>query len=276
MPNAFWVSDMGSEQHNVQTERRGHVLYIRINRPHVRNALDPLTYYQLSLACDQLEADPELWLGVLTGEGDQAFSAGRDLKQLAEMSVADEAKKQAEAQLWQRTVRLTDRFGFAKPLIARLNGSAHGGGLELALACDIIVAAEHAQLSLPEPRRGLIATAGGVHRLPRQIGLKAAMGYLLSGRAMTAQRGYELGLINEVVPGHLLDEAVEQWVADILACAPLAVRATKACAMQGLDLPLADAMARNYDAEEQRKCSEDSLEGPRAFSEKRRPQWRGC
>jgi len=267
---------MGSEQQNVQTERRGHVLYIRINRPHVRNALDPLTYHQLSLACDQLEADPELWLGVLTGEGDQAFSAGRDLKQLAEMAVADEAKKQAEVELWQRTVRLTDRFSFAKPLIARLNGSAHGGGLELALACDIIVAAEHAQLSLPEPRRGLIATAGGVHRLPRQIGLKAAMGYLLTGRAMTAQRGYELGLINEVVPGHLLDEAVEQWVADILACAPLAVRATKACAMHGLDLPLADAMARNYDAEEQRKYSKDSLEGPRAFSEKRRPQWRGC
>ena len=82
---------MGSEQHNVLTERRGHVLYIRINRPQVRNALDPLTYHQLSLACDELEADPELWLGVLTGEGDQAFSAGRDLKQLAEMAVADEA-----------------------------------------------------------------------------------------------------------------------------------------------------------------------------------------
>ncbi|MNF07317.1 2,3-dehydroadipyl-CoA hydratase [compost metagenome] len=93
---------------------------------------------------------------------------------------------------------------------------------------------------------------------------------------MTAQRGYELGLINEVVPAHLLDEAVEQWVADILACAPLAVRATKACAMQGLDLPLADAVARRYDAEERRKASEDSREGPRAFAEKRRPQWRGC
>lgn len=267
---------MSAQQHNVLTERRGHVLYIRINRPEVRNALDPVTYHQLSLACDQLEQDPELWLGVLTGEGDQAFSAGRDLKQLAQMAEADEAQRQAEAQLWQRTRRLTDRFDFAKPLIARLNGSAHGGGLELALACDIIVAAEHAQLSLPEPRRGLIATAGGVHRLPRQIGLKAAMGYLLTGRAMTAQRGYELGLINEVVPAHLLDEAVEQWVADILACAPLAVRATKACAMQGLDLPLAEAVAERYAAEQQRQASADSLEGPRAFAEKRKPQWRGC
>lgn len=267
---------MGGALQPVLTERRGHVLYIRINRPEVRNALDPLTYHQLSLACDELEGDPDLWLGVLTGEGDQAFSAGRDLKQLAAMAVAPQAHVEAEAALWQRTKRLTDRFTFSKPLIARLNGSAHGGGLELALACDIIVAAEHAQLSLPEPRRGLIATAGGVHRLPRQIGLKAAMGYLLTGRAMSAERGYQLGLINEVVPAHLLDETVEQWVADILRCAPLAVRATKACAMQGLDLPLAEAVSQRYEAEERRKVSADSLEGPRAFAEKRQPHWRGC
>lgn len=272
----YWGSDVGGEQKHVLTERRGHVLHIRINRPGVRNALDPLAYHQLSLACDELEADPELWLGVLTGEGEHAFSAGRDLKQLAATSTASQDDRDAEAALWQNTTRLTDRFNFTKPLIARLNGSAHGGGLELALACDIIVAAEHAQLSLPEPRRGLIATAGGVHRLPRQIGLKAAMGYLLTGRAMSAQRGYELGLINEVVPARMLDEAVEQWVADILACAPLAVRATKACAMQGLDLPLAQAISERYEAEERRKLSADSLEGPRAFAEKRLPHWRGC
>lgn len=267
---------MDHEQKHVLTERRGHVLYIRINRPELRNALDPLAYHQLSLACDELEQDPDLWVGVLTGEGEQAFCAGRDLKQLAAMSNASQAQAEAEAALWQRTTRLTDRFDFSKPLIARLNGSAHGGGLELALACDIIVAAGHAQLSLPEPRRGLIATAGGVHRLPRQIGLKAAMGYLLTGRAMTAQRGYELGLVNEVVPAPLLDEAVEQWVADILACAPLAVRASKACAMQGLDRPLREAIGQQYAAEERRKASADSLEGPRAFAQKRRPHWRGC
>lgn len=259
----------------IVTERQGHVLHIRINRPEVRNALCPQTYHQLSLALDELEQDPQLWLGVLTGAGEQAFSAGRDLKQLASMAQASVTEQQAERELWSRTRRLTDRFEFSKPLIARLNGSAHGGGLELALACDIIVAAEHAQLALPEPRRGLIATAGGVHRLPRQIGLKVAMGHLLTGRPMTARRGYELGLINEVVPANQLDQAVAAWVDDILACAPLAVRATKACAMQGLDLPLPQAMAREYQAEVLRLKSQDSKEGPRAFAEKRQPLWTG-
>ncbi|AWT12753.1 enoyl-CoA hydratase [Stutzerimonas frequens] len=260
----------------VVTERMGHVLHIRINRPEVRNALAPRTYHELSLALDELENDPELWVGVLTGSGEMAFSAGRDLKQLASMAQAGPAEKAEEARLWQETRRLTDRFDFAKPLIARLNGSAHGGGLELALACDIIVAADHAQLALPEPRRGLIATAGGVHRLPRQIGLKAAMGYLLTGRAMSAQRGFELGLINQVVPLDELDAAVTSWVDDILACAPLAVRSTKACAMQGLDHPLREAMTRPYEAETLRQQSQDSLEGPKAFAEKRSPRWLGC
>lgn len=255
--------------------REGHVLTIRIDRPEVRNALDPQTYHELSLALDELDADPDLWVGVLTGSGGQAFSAGRDLKQLASMTNATEAERMAEAALWQRTTRLTDRFEFAKPLIARLNGSAHGGGLELALACDIIVAAEHAQLSLPEPRRGLIATAGGVHRLPRQIGVKAALGYLLTGRAMSARRGYELGLVNQVVPADALDAAVAEWVADILACAPLAVRSTKQCVMRGLDHPLPVAMQLRYPAEHIRLTSQDSLEGPRAFTEKRPPRWQG-
>lgn len=259
----------------VSTEREGHVLTIRIERPAVRNALDPQTYHELSLALDELETDPQLWLGVLTGSGDLAFSAGRDLKQLSSMASATLAEHSAEAELWQRTTRLTERFAFAKPLIARLNGSAHGGGLELALACDIIVAAEHAQLSLPEPRRGLIATAGGVHRLPRQIGLKAAMGFLLTGRAMSARRGYELGLINQVVAAEELDAAVAEWVADIIACAPLAVRSTKQCAMHGLDYALPVAMQLRYPAEDTRLASQDSLEGPRAFAEKRLPQWCG-
>ena len=264
---------MGAPQ--VTTERRGHVLHICINRPEVRNALAPNTYHQLSLALDELEDDSTLWVGVLTGAGEQAFSAGRDLKQLAAMTEATEEQKEDETRLWRNTKRLTDRFDFSKPLVARLNGSAYGGGLELALACDIIVAADHAELALPEPRRGLIATAGGVHRLPRQIGLKAAMGYLLTGRSMTAKRGYELGLINQVVATEELDDAVASWVNDILSCAPLAVRSTKACAMRGLDFPLHEAMARRYEAESIRQRSQDSLEGPRAFAQKRPPRWLG-
>lgn len=259
----------------VTTERHGHVLHICINRPEVRNALAPSTYYQLSLALDELENDSTLWVGVLTGAGEQAFSAGRDLKQLAAMTEATKVQKEDEARLWRDIKRLTDRFDFSKPLVARLNGSAYGGGLELALACDIIVAADHAELALPEPRRGLIATAGGVHRLPRQIGLKPAMGYLLTGRSMSAKRGYELGLINQVVAAEELDDAVASWVNDILACAPLAVRSTKACAMQGLDFPLREAMARQYEAESIRQRSQDSVEGPRAFAQKQQPRWLG-
>src|SRR5690606_9034123 len=133
---------------------------------------------------------------------------------------------------------LTSRYDLFKPIIARVNGFALGGGLELALACDIIVAAEHAEVGLPEPRRGLIAGAMGVHRLPRQMPLKAAMGYMLTGRRIPAKRAYELGLINEVVPLSELDAAVDSWVQDILRCAPLSVRATKEAAMRGLAWPL--------------------------------------
>ena len=251
------------------------VARLTINRPEVRNALNPLAYYELSQACDRIEADDDIWLAVLTGAGDRAFSAGRDLKQMAEMNAAGETEKRQEAELWQKITRLTDRHYFPKPIIARLNGSAYGGGLELALACDIIVAADHARIGLPEPRRGLIPFAGGVHRLPRQMPLKKAMGCLLTGRDMSATEACELGLINEVVSADQLDDTVEAWVADILKCAPLAIRAIKQCVMEGLDYSLAEAMSREYRWETRRQESEDSKEGPRAFAEKRAPRWTG-
>ena len=160
-------------------------------------------------------------------------------------------------------------------MIARVNGFALGGGLELAMACDIIVAAEHAEFGLPEPRRGLIAGAVGVHRLPRQIGLKPAMGHLLTGRHMTAARAYELGLVNQVVSLDGLDLAVNGWIEDILRCAPLSVRATKEAAMRGLDMALPQAFYNEYEWERRRQQSADTLEGPRAFAEKREPRWMG-
>lgn len=252
----------------------GHLATITINRPEVRNALHPEAYDELSGALDQVEQDDGIWVCVLTGAGNQAFSAGRDLKRLAETSV-DEDKRLLDEDLLNRSTRLTDRFYFAKPIIARLNGSAYGGGLELALACDIIVAAEHARIGLPEPKRGLIAMAGGVHRLPRQVPLKPAMAFLLTGRDMSVSRARELGLINDVVSEQDLDSVVQAYVDDILACAPLAVRATKECVMRGLDLPLAEAATRKYDWEERRLMSEDAKEGPRAFAEKRAPVWKG-
>lgn len=251
------------------------VASITINRPEVRNALNPMTYYELSQACDQIEQDDDIWLAVITGAGDRAFSAGRDLKQMAQINAAGEEAKREEAELWEKITRLTDRHYFPKPIIARLNGSAYGGGLEIALACDIIVAADHVRIGLPEPRRGLIPFAGGVHRLPRQMPLKKTMGYLLTGRDMSATEACDLGLINEVVAADQLDDAVDSWVQDILQCAPLAVRAIKQCVMEGLDYSLAEAMSREYYWEARRQQSEDSKEGPRAFAEKRKPRWTG-
>ena len=259
----------------IRTAREHHVFRITIDRPEAMNALDPATYHALSVALDTFERDDDLWIAVLTGAGERAFSAGRDLKQLAVAAGYDVGQKQAEADLWAATRRLTDRFDMVKPIVARLNGLALGGGLELALACDIVIAADHATLGLPEPRRGLIAMAGGVHRLPRQIPQKVAMGHLLTGRPMTAARAYELGLVNAVVPAADLDAEVEAWLGDMLLCAPLSLRATKQSAMQGLGHPLSEAVGAAYPCEEQRKASADTLEGPRAFAERRAPVWAG-
>ena len=156
-----------------------------------------------------------------------------------------------------------------------VNGFALGGGLEVAMACDIIISADHSEFGLPEPKRGLIAGSAGVHRLPRQIGLKPAMGYMLTGRHMSAERAFQLGLVNEVVPTDQLLETTEGYVRDILSCAPLSVRATKEAAMRGLDYSLATAYYKSYESEQVRQTSQDTLEGPQAFAEKRDPIWKG-
>ena len=254
---------------------RDHVAYVTLNRPEAMNALNPELRWSLSQHFDKIEQNEDIWLAVVTGAGERAFCAGADLKHRALERDADEAQRALWAKQDSETTALNLRWSFSKPVIAKVNGFALGGGLELALACDIIVAAEHAELGLPEPRRGLIAGGVGVHRLPRQIGLKPAMGYLLTGRHMSAQRAYELGLINEFVPAAALDRCVDGWVEDIMRCAPLAVRATKEAAMAGLERPLAEAFHARYDAETRRQNSADAQEGPRAFTEKRAPKWLG-
>jgi enoyl-CoA hydratase/carnithine racemase len=256
-------------------EKRGHVAYITITRPQVMNALHPAASRELAGAWDDFAADDDAWVAVFTGEGDRAFSAGNDLKNTAEMSRLPREQRPDQSMPASGFGGITSRFDLFKPIIARVNGFALGGGLEMALACDIIVAADHAELGLPEPRRGLIAGALGVHRLPRHIPLKTAMGHLLTGRHMTAQRGYELGLVNEVAPLARLDEAVDAWVGDIVRCAPLSVRATKEAAMVGLASSLADAANGRYEWETRRRTANDSVEGPRAFAEKRAPNWTG-
>ena len=251
------------------------VLTLTINRPASLNAMDSHAHLALSEVLDDVAEDPAIRVVVLTGAGERAFSVGRDLKELAALEAGPQEDRDAADARWRRTTRLTDRFDFPKPLIARVNGLALGGGFELALACDLIIASSDATFALPEPRRGLIPFAGGVHRLPRQLPLKTAMGFLLTGRSLNAERALALGLVNEVCAPDQLDTVVAAWAADILACAPLSIRAIKQCVAEGLCRPIGEAMKATYAAEAQRQVSEDSREGPRAFAEKRAPVWRG-
>ena len=251
-------------------ERDGRIFTVTIDRPKSMNALHPPCNQELDELFDEFARDDDLWVAIITGAGDRAFSAGNDLKYTA----SNEGKLATDS--GHGFGGLTERFDCWKPVIAAVNGVAMGGGFEVALACDLIVASENAVFALPEPKVGLAALAGGVHRLPRQIGLKRAMGMILTGRRVSAQEGLELGFVNEVVPQHELMAAARRWADQIVACAPLSVRASKQCAMQGLDdASVADAMARRYDQVGVLVKSEDFLEGPRAFAEKRDPVWKG-
>lgn len=264
------------DQHpRVRYEKRGRVAYIVLNRPRLLNAMDLRMHEELALIWNDFERDDGLWVGVLTGAGDRAFSVGQDLKELETLIKAGECPTTLGSRNLPGWPRFTERYGLKKPVIARVNGYAFGGGFELALACDIVIAAEHATFAMPEAQLGLIPGAGGVFRLTRQIPTKIAMGYLMTGQTMSAMRAYELGLANEVVPIADLDGCVDRWVQDILRCAPLAVQALKQVALASAHLSVEDAFAAHYDAEELRRRSEDCREGPLAFNHKRIPVWKG-
>jgi len=251
-----------------RTQIDGHVFTLTINRPEVMNALHPPANREMAEAWDRYSADSELWVAIVTGAGDKAFSAGNDLKYQA-------AGKGAVTMPPSGFGGLTSRFDCTKPIIAAVNGVALGGGFEIALACDVIVASERARFGLPEPKVGLAAVAGGIHRLPRQIGLKNAMGLMLTGRHFDAAEAYRLGLAQEVVTHDRLMERARAWADEMLECAPLSVRATKQAALGGLDRPLAEALEMRFPALHDLFHSEDFVEGPRAFAEKRKPRWKG-
>jgi len=250
----------------IKTEARGRVFIVTMARPQVMNALHPPASYEMAEAWDRFEADPELWVGIITGEGERAFCAGNDLKYTA----AGGEFKAAPSGFG----GLTNRLDCNKPIIAAVNGIALGGGFEIALATDIIVASETARFGLPEPKVGLAALAGGMQRLPRQIGLKNAMGLLLTGRHFDAKEAYRLGLVQEVVPAADLMTRAMAWADEIASCAPLSVRATKEVAMGSLGHPLKDALSMQFEGIHTLFHSEDFVEGPRAFAEKRKPNWK--
>lgn len=261
----------------VRLERRGRVAHVTMDRPAVLNAMNLQMHEELGRVWDDVEADDDVWVAVLTGAGDRAFSVGQDLKELAERIRAGPSGGPGRSfgsrgePGWPR---LTERFAFPKPVVARVNGYALGGGFELALACDVIVASDNAAFGLPEARLGLVAGAGGVFRLVRQMPYRSALGHLMTGRRISAERALELGLVNEVVAPADLDACVDSWVEDILRCAPLAVRAVKEAAARSAAMPLEQAFATRFYWEEKRARSRDAEEGPLAFVDRRTPVWR--
>lgn len=254
----------------VNVERAEHVTLVTLNRPEVLNALHPPAHHELAGVFDDFAADPEQWVAIVTGAGPRAFCAGNDLHFRAE-----QGRQPMPASGF---AGLTSRFDLDKPVIAAVNGLALGGGFELALACDLVVAEEHAEFALPEVNVGLAALAGGLQRLPRQIGLKAAMGIALTGRRVSAREAYLLGCVNEVSAQGKALEAARRWAQLVVRAAPLAVRAAKQVMLRGLqeaDVREAIVKQESHPAVVAMRASQDAVEGPRAFSEGRAPRWLG-
>jgi len=250
---------------NIVVEVSGAVQVVTINRPHVRNAIDHATAVDIAAAMEQLDARGDLSAGVITGAG-TSFCAGMDLKAF----LAGERPSTSDRGF----AGLVEKPP-AKPLIAAVNGPAIAGGFEIVLACDLIVAADDAVFGLPEVRRGLVAAAGGLLRLPRRIPYHVAMEWALSGEYVPARRAYEVSLVNRLVPrADVLTEALA-LAAAIAANSPLALRATKRTITESADWTADEAFSRQREISEPVRASEDAREGARAFTEKRAPVWRG-
>lgn len=262
-----------NQQDAVLVEKRGNVMLITLNRPEARNACNMALWIGGGEALAEAERDPEVRVIIVTGAGDQSFCAGADLKAIArrEPIVPTDPVQAA----WGFAGIVTHHI--PKPIIAAVNGTALGGGTELALACDLIVAAEEASFGLPEVKRGLFAGAGGVFRLPRQVPRKIAMEMVLTGNAFSAQRALELGLVNRVVPRAQLMEAAFALAAEIAVNAPLSVQVSKQVAL-GIEDGRMESEEGDWERSKRLGAivtrSEDAREGPLAFAEKRTPQWK--
>ena len=254
-------------------EKRGRVAYITINRPEARNAIDWETSHELSNAWKDFRDDDNLWIGVITGAGDKAFSAGADLKSLIP-SLTSGGRSSAPVDEG-GFGGITRGFECWKPIIAAVNGYCLAGGFEILLACDLRIASENATFGLTETRWGIIPAAGGTQRLPRAVPLAKAMEIVLMAEPISAAEAYRIGLVNKVVPQAELMNEVERWVATLLERGPLALRAAKQAMLQGLSLPLDEGMRLEQRLASSMFGTEDAREGPRAFAEKRKPQFQG-
>ncbi|HWC37678.1 MAG TPA: enoyl-CoA hydratase-related protein [Acidimicrobiales bacterium] len=262
-------------------ERDGHVVVITIDRPETRNAMDMYHFRDLAQSWRRFKEDPDAWVAVITGV-DDAYCVGADLKTyipqvtaLAEKISSGEVKEVDGCRLTDGTYAVLRNVEIYKPIVAAVNGPCVAGGMEMLGGIDIRIASPNAVFGVMEPKRGLFAGGGTTVRLPRQVAFPAAMELLLTAEAFPAQRALELGLINEIVPREqLLDRALE-WAARIAANGPLAVRATKESVLRGLAVTLDDAYKIEQELSSMVFKSEDAKEGPRAFAEKRAPNWKG-
>ena len=256
----------------VLVSQAGPVTTVTLNRPQAMNAITRPMHDELEAVFNAFARDPAALICVVTGAGDTAFCAGSDIKAAAAHGLPLDYPAHGYA-------GLIERFDCPKPFIAAVNGLALGGGFEIALACDVIIAVDHAQFGLPEPLIGAIALGGGLHRLARQLPLKQAMGLILSSRRMPVAEAAALGLINEVVRAAELGEAVQRWCDAILRASPMAIQTSKAVTMAGLrEAGVAAAMRAQAENAQFRawRDSADLEEGLKAFAEKRAPRWTGA
>jgi len=258
---------------HIIVERKEHLLIVRLNRPEVLNALHPYIQLELGQVFNEFEDDPNAWIAILTGVGEKAFSAGADLKWAATTSA--EEQREAYEKVRTQAGYLIRNFRITKPLIAAVNGLAFGGGFELVLSCDLIIAAEHATFCLPEPLVGRVPSGGGIHRLVRQIPYHLAMDILLTRKRMTAQDGVQYGFVKKVVPFNQLMDEAEKTANLIMEGSPLAIRTIKQMANDGLDMTLKEALFASFPLFTKFLQSHDFREGPKAFTEKRKPVWKG-
>lgn len=252
-------------------EAKDHVARVTIDRPQVMNAVDAHTQDALADIWNRIEADPDVRCVVLTGSGERAFSAGADMKSGSEKRGLDYWASMLGGGFGGISTRTTLNV----PIIARVNGLALGGGFEMLLGCDIVIAASNAVFGLPEPRFGRLALAGGITQLSQRVPRAVAMGMLLTGRRIDAAEAHRIGLVNEVAAPDELDATVDRWVADVLACAPLSLKAVKEMVRAVEQYGAYDASGMRLPALMTALGSADQHEGVAAFREKRAPVWQG-
>ena len=249
-------------------EIKNKIGYITINRPEVMNAMDPETYDLLSKAWSDVRDNPDVWVAIVTGAGEKAFTAGADLKS----SVVKESIK-SDFWLTQKNQLLNRGLEVWKPVIAAVNGYCLAGGMTLLFATDIRVASENAVFEISEVKRGLLPANGGTQRVIKQLPYPIAMEMVLAGRRLTADEALRYGLINKVVPKETLIQEADNYAKKLLECGPLALRAIKELVLRSQDLPLDQGLRLEKAFFEYLLSTEDAKEGPKAFAEKRKPNY---